>query len=408
MKRLIIVSILLVSCTVVLYGQVVQTPVMGKTWVRLYDTTVPRTEIVLPQVGGYNIYKADFHVHTIYSDGEVTPRERMREAWYDGLDVIAITDHLEIRTYEKFMLKALSPYSKDGKPFVYANAGAGNRTDKDAPMLSNLNAAYDEARMIIAKEEIPVLVIRGTEIWREPSTTGEYNAIFLKDINAICHKDLFECFRRVREQGGIIIHNHPGWSRDTMEKSEDQIRAYGEGWVDGVEVANGTAFYPQMIDRCVDEKLFISANTDVHRPSSQVWSRDCGIFRTMTFVLADECTEEAIKDALLQRRTIGYSANNLIGEEAWLKEFLNQAVDCRLIAVNAKKGYRSYQFTNTCSIPFVFRNDNRAYILKPFQSFRLDIVCDKKTGTDDNPKFTIDNMWTVGDKHPEFFIEIDK
>ena len=32
-----------------------------------------RTEIILPQVNGYNIYKGDFHIHTSYSDGRVTP-----------------------------------------------------------------------------------------------------------------------------------------------------------------------------------------------------------------------------------------------------------------------------------------------------------------------------------------------
>lgn len=408
MKKLVSILLLATSCVMTVSAQVVQTPVKGKTGIRLYDKTVPRTEIILPQIKGYNLYKGDFHVHTIYSDGEVTPRERMREAWYDGLDVIAITDHLEIRTYEKFMLKALQPYSKDGQPFVYANAGAGNKKDKDAPMLSNLNAGYDEACMIIKKEELPILAIRGTEIWRNPRTTGEYNAIFLKDINAICHKDLFESFRRVKEQGGIIIHNHPGWRRETMEKSEDQIRAYGEGWVDGIEVVNGTTLYPQMIDRCVNEKLFISTSTDVHRPSSQVWARDCGIFRTMTFILAKECTEKAIKEALLKRRTIGYSANNLVGEEIWLKEFLNEAIDCKQIAVNEKKGYRGFALTNNCSIPFILRRGKLVYVLKPFQSLHINISRDKKSGEFQKPAFTVDNMWTVGDKHPWITLSIDK
>ena len=52
-------------------------PQMGKTAIRLFDNTAKRTEIVLPQVKGYTLYKADFHVHTIYSDGDVTPRERV-------------------------------------------------------------------------------------------------------------------------------------------------------------------------------------------------------------------------------------------------------------------------------------------------------------------------------------------
>ena len=389
-------------------AQVVQTPVMGKTGIRLYDKRVPRTEIILPQVKGYNIYKGDFHVHTIYSDGEVTPRERVREAWYDGLDVIAITDHLEIRTYEKFMLKALQPYSKDGKPFVYANAGAGNKKDKDAPMLSNLNAGYEEALSYIEKEEIPILAIRGTEIWRKPSEIGEYNAIFLKDINAICDKDLFECFRRVKEQGGFIIHNHPGWRRKTMDKSEAQIRAYGEGWIDAIEVVNDAALYPQMIDRCVNENLTITASTDLHRTSAQYYPRGGDRFRTMTFILAKECTEKAIKEALEKRRTIGYSSNNLIGEEMWLGEFINAAVDCKVVAEDKTKGKRTLQFTNTCSVPFLLRRGKTVYTLNPFQSLRMNFDKNKETGKFNKSEFVVDNMWTVGDKHPKLTIEIDK
>ncbi len=408
MKKSFLIIVVALFATLAVEAQVVRTPVVGKTAISLYDRRVPRTEIILPQVKGYNIYKGDFHVHTIYSDGEVTPRERVREAWYDGLDVIAITDHLEIRTYEKFMLKALQPYSKDGQPFVYASAGAGNKKDKDAPMLCNLNAGYEEALSYIEKEEIPILAIRGTEIWRKPSEVGEYNAIFLKDINAICDKDLFECFRRVKEQGGFIIHNHPGWRRSTMEKSEAQVRAYGEGWVDAIEVVNDASLYPQMIDRCVDEKLTITASTDLHRTSAQYYPRGGERFRTMTFILAKECTEKAIREALEKRRTIGYSSNNLIGEEMWLKEFLNAAVDCRVVAVNEKKGYRAFQLTNNCSVPFVLRRGKLVYTLNPFQSLRINISRDKESGLYNKPEFVVDNMWTVGDKHPKLVLAIDK
>ncbi|MBQ1213618.1 MAG: histidinol-phosphatase, partial [Tidjanibacter sp.] len=48
-----------------------------------------RKEIIIPQVNGYNVYKADLHTHTIYSDGSVTPHYRVQEAWLDGLDVMA-------------------------------------------------------------------------------------------------------------------------------------------------------------------------------------------------------------------------------------------------------------------------------------------------------------------------------
>ena len=411
MKRLffILASVALCVSATNAQTQTVQTPVKtGSTGYRMYNNQVPRTEIILPQIKGLTAYKGDFHVHTIYSDGEVTPRERMREAWYDGLDIIALTDHLEKRTYEKNMLKALAPYNSDGKPYTYAHAGAGNKDNSDAPLLLDFNAVFDEAQQIIEKEHIPILAVRGTEIWRNPSTVGEYNALFLKDINAIFHKDLFESLRRVKAQGGIIIHNHPGWRRKTMEKSSEQYKIYEAGLVDGVEVVNGIGFYPQMIDRCVNEKLAIFANTDVHRPSSQVWHRGSGIFRTMTIIYAKECTEKAIKEAIFKHRTIGYCANNLMGEEKILKEFMDAALDCKLVDIDEKAGYRVFQITNTCSIPFILRRLNSVYEVPPFQSVRVKIGKWPKTGKYCDPQFIVENMWTVGDKHPNFMLAIDK
>lgn len=56
-----------------------------------------RTEIIIPDVDGYKALKTDLHVHTSYSDGNCTPEYRVTEGWRDGLDAIAITDHIEYR-----------------------------------------------------------------------------------------------------------------------------------------------------------------------------------------------------------------------------------------------------------------------------------------------------------------------
>ncbi|MCQ2137036.1 MAG: histidinol-phosphatase, partial [Bacteroidales bacterium] len=68
---------------------------------------VARHEVVIPDVNGFHVYKADLHIHTIYSDADVTPELRVREAWYDGLDIIAITDHIEYRRQEGKMVAFL-------------------------------------------------------------------------------------------------------------------------------------------------------------------------------------------------------------------------------------------------------------------------------------------------------------
>ena len=56
-----------------------------------------RKEINIPNILGYQTLKCDFHMHTVFSDVQVWPTIRVYEAWRDGLDVIAITDHINYR-----------------------------------------------------------------------------------------------------------------------------------------------------------------------------------------------------------------------------------------------------------------------------------------------------------------------
>lgn len=95
------------------------------------ETKMPRAEIILPQVKGFNCYKGDFHVHTIYSDGGVSPADRITEAWRDGLDIIAITDHYENRKGERNFFKVTAPYNEDGKPTKYLGGNAKNGIKAD-------------------------------------------------------------------------------------------------------------------------------------------------------------------------------------------------------------------------------------------------------------------------------------
>jgi len=54
-----------------------------------------RKTINVPDIPGYKTLKYDFHMHTIFSDGVVWRTVRVDEVWNEGLDVIAITDHIE-------------------------------------------------------------------------------------------------------------------------------------------------------------------------------------------------------------------------------------------------------------------------------------------------------------------------
>ena len=54
-------------------------------------------KIVIPNIEGYKTLKGDFHVHTVFSDAAVWPTTRVQEAIWEGLDVLAITEHIDTR-----------------------------------------------------------------------------------------------------------------------------------------------------------------------------------------------------------------------------------------------------------------------------------------------------------------------
>ena len=373
----------------------------------LGKATTERTEIILPQIKGFNCYKADFHVHTSYSDGVATPAGRVDEAWFDGLDIIAITDHLESHSGVKKFFKVTAPYNKSGKPTRYAPPGSTKmpKSGVDPGLKVDFNAIHTEAEKHNARKGYDLLLVKGCEMARNNEKLGHYNALFVEDLNTIYNFDLKEAFKNVKRQGGIITHNHPG----NVEKYETEWHAEcrKEGLIDGVEVANGYRYYPQMVRRCVDEKLTMFGNTDSHGLTSHRFNT-LGVFRTMTLVLAKDCTEKAIKNAIKKRRTIVYSGGCLIGEEAWLKEFANAAIDCRMTKVNEKKGTRTFHLTNNSSITLQLRKGRTIYELEPFKSLSVTFGKHKESGKYRAPKFTVENMWCVDHKHPVLELDIDK
>lgn len=120
--------------------------------------------------------KCDFHTHTIFSDGRVWPTMRVDEAWKDGLDAIAITDHIEVRPW---------------KPFVSGG---------------DLNSSFDIAKQ--RADQIGFIVIKGIEITRA-KPLGHINALFITDANPIETPEPLDAVNEAYRQGAFIMWNHP-------------------------------------------------------------------------------------------------------------------------------------------------------------------------------------------------------
>ena len=348
-----------------------------------------RQEIVIPQVGEYNVYKADLHTHTIFSDGQVNNTFRVNEAWQEGLDIMAVTEHIESRKFEDVMVrytkgyhgrkyeKGVNTYIDDNKPI-----------DK-ADILVDLNFSVRESQNVAKGNGL--LIIPGTEITRDGRTVGHFNALFTTDNNKIYDADPVQAVRNAKAQGALVMHNHPGWRKSSLEYTETEKTVYDEGLVDGVEVMNFHEFYPGIIDRARERNLFISGNTDTH---SSINLEHGQARRPMTLVFAKEKTLESVREALEARRTLAYGFGSVVGDEQLLKDLFAACIKVEVIRVGTQNVY--LYVTNQSSIPFTVKQGNANQInLAPFYTLIM-----KMPKTNATLDLAVLNMWCSKDEHP--------
>ena len=349
-----------------------------------------RKEIILPQVNGYTVFKADLHTHTIFSDGRVAPNYRASEAWQDGLDVMAVTEHLENRSCENWMVEYTQKYN-GGKHKAAINNNIGSKPlDKNGIMV-DLNYPVEMAQKEGAIHGL--LIIPGIEITRNGAKVGHFNALFTTDNNAIHDPDPVQAVRNAKAQGALVMHNHPGWRRTDLVPTETEATLYAEGLVDGIEVVNTDEFYPAIIDRARENNYFIAANSDIHG-STALDFRLQGYDRPMTLIFAKEKTLESIREALDARRTLAYGFNTLSGDEQLLKDFFAAGVKVSVIRTSSRSVHLAV--TNMTSIPYLLtRAGENIKRLQPFHTVWYSVPLG--TATLD---LEVLNMYYSKDKHP--------
>ena len=258
-----------------------------------------RGKIDIPHLKGFVTLKCDFHIHTVFSDGNVWPTVRIAEAYREGLDAISITDHIEYR-----------PHNGDV-------TASHNRS-------FDLTASYAKAAGII--------LIKGSEITRA-MPPGHHNALFLTDSDPLDQKDYMDALREAKKQNAFIFWNHPGWDAqqpDTTLWWPEHTALLEQGLMMGMEVVNGGEYFPEAHQWCLEKNLTMLGNSDAHDPIQAQFDFAKGAHRTMTLVFAREATAEGIREALNARRTAVYSGDYLIGKELYLKELFEQALNVKV------------------------------------------------------------------------------
>ena len=349
-----------------------------------------RKEIILPEVNGYTVFKADLHTHTVFSDGLVSPIFRANEAWEDGLDIMAVTEHLEYRPNEDWLVEYTQKYN-DGKYKKAENHKLSGKSPNKHGIMVDLNYPVEMAKTEGAKHGL--LIIPGIEITRNGTRVGHFNALFTTDNNTIYDPDPVQAVRNAKAQGALVMHNHPGWRKKDLTPTKTEETLYAEGLVDGIEVMNEYEFYPGIIDRAHENNYFVSANTDVHSSTAQDY-RLRGYDRPMTLILAKEKTLEAVREALEAKRTLAYGFNTVCGDEQLLKDFFAAGMKVSVIRTSKKNVHLAV--TNMTSITYlVTRSGENPQRLAPFHTLWFPVSLCSKT-----LDLTVLNMFYSKEGHP--------
>ena len=291
---------------------------------QILHTKPPARKITIPDVGEFKVLKGDFHIHTLFSDGQVMPKDRVEAAVDNGLDVIGITDHIESRNRE-----------------LTNNA--------------NRNRAHDLAQPEADKNNL--ILVRAGEITK---SEWHFNALFLQDVNALAavSNDWRAMLAVSAEQGGFNHWNHPSWIDRTPDqepfglKAGEPMRFFDEieevrtkGLLHGIEVFNGSTYYPIVSQWCEERNLAMICNSDIHASEWNQYGHQNPL-RPMTLILAKERSHDSVKEAFFARRTVAFAAGMIIGNREWVEKLFSACV-----TLTAKPGI--LELTNKSDIPCV-------------------------------------------------------
>jgi len=191
------------------------------------------------------MFIADFHIHSTFSDGELTVREICDLFGSQGIKAIAITDHL------------VEKNTMIGKIARFFNKSL---TEESFPRY--MEEIQNEA--IRAWKIYNMLVIPGVEITKNQISDDKSAHILALGINRYIEPDhsFIEIINNIHQQDGLAIAAHPV---DTKVIEKQHLRLWNErkvliNFFDAWEVASGA----NLLEDVIKEELPIIANSDFH------------------------------------------------------------------------------------------------------------------------------------------------
>jgi len=300
---------------------------LASAWGQMTQQAAEARKISFPDVPGFQTLVCDLHQHTVFSDGNVWPTIRVEEAQKDGLDALAVTEHLEYQPH---------------------------REDIPHP---DRNRAYEIEKSAAANSDL--MVILGSEITRS-MPPGHCNAIFLQDANKLLEEDALTVFREANRQGAFVFWNHPNWTAqapDGIAKLSDLHRQLiEEDLLHGIEVVNELTYSEEALQICLDNDLIILGTSDIHGLIDWDYDVPFGGHRPVTLVFAEERSQEALKAALVAGRTVVWFGNTLIGKEENMLPLINATLRIEEAAYQPNSAVLSVIVRNDSDVEFLLEN----------------------------------------------------
>lgn len=315
-----------------------------------------RTIIEIPDIEGYKTLKCDFHLHTVFADAHLSPAGRVREAWHDGLDVIAMSEHIGVHKSQGIKLKdynlPINLAVKEGKKWGLLVVPAVEIT-RTKPF-GHMNALFIQDPNLF--EEVRYKVDENGKLLRD------------KDGNRIPNPTEMDDFRKAEAQGAFMIWNHPGWPdrKSTLYPLHKQL--IKEGRIHAVELFNGVEWYPRVLDWFDEYKLPMMANSDAHNTTHFEYGRS---LRPMTLVFAKEYTLESLREALFAGRMVALFDNTLAGDAKYLEPLIKASLKVRVI--DEKKGVLEVTNRSDVKLLTLFGDHMNPVIFYPRSAVRVTV-----------------------------------
>tara|TARA_B100000212_G_scaffold334520_1_gene305340 strand:+ start:558 stop:1790 length:1233 start_codon:yes stop_codon:yes gene_type:complete len=342
--------------------------------------------INFPNTEKYKVIVADLHTHSVFSDGAVWPNVRVEEAVRDGVDLLAITEHLEYQPHIDDI-----PHPDRNRSFDIAEDIAKN---KDLTVINgaeitrmfppgHINAIFiEDANKLIYLDETKISEAK--EILKEVSEENLSNyedLSWLEDAALASLWPVKSALIEARNQNAFTFWNHPAWSSEEFIGQpmlrEIHKEFFRDNLLHGIEVANGDGYSEEAFRIALEYGLTILGTSDVHGLIDWDYPSSIGAHRPVTLILSESNSSDAIKSSLFSGKTVVWFKNNLIGLENNILELTNSYLRAKKVEILENSDIARVEIENVSDVRFIIQVLDQSSVVN--ESNLIEIAPNEKT-----------------------------